>query len=369
MVPTSAYSRADALSPHQGDALKFGVFYDFRNPPHAGWHQPWSKFYDATFEHMQEVERLGFDKISISEHHGDPDGYNIGMPVTLAIAADRTKSIRLGPNIIQIPYYHPVVVAEQFAAIDIISGGRLDVGLGQVPATFNAEYSMFGVNPRFRPSLLEEALDIMQRCWSESEPFDYHGKRWNLENIWVNPKPLQDPLPLFVVASSTDVSMDRVASRGLDVGGPGGFWISLTGTERWKQWLSRWRQACVRNGRDPNYAKINVFSTCFVTDDPEKAWAKHRDGILYSFNYERDGVRPYSSRFVETIPQKPEDLPGWEHICQTPEQAIAELRDAYTDGAPTELNLMAIKPGMSFEESLEYLKNFAEKVIPAVKGL
>ncbi|GAA4709360.1 hypothetical protein GCM10023215_58710 [Pseudonocardia yuanmonensis] len=198
--------------------MRFGVLYDFRNPAAQRWHIPWADFYGATFEHMEEVERLGFHALSLCEHHGDPDGYNPGLPVTLATAASRTSTIRIGTNIIQVPFYHPVLLAEQLAVLDVVSGGRLDVGLGQVGPTFDMEFPMFGVNPRNRPSMLDEGLDIMTRAWRSPEPFSHHGKRWRLDDVWLNPKPLQDPLPVWVVAAFSEKAMDRVAGRGLDVG-------------------------------------------------------------------------------------------------------------------------------------------------------
>lgn len=350
--------------------MKFGVIYDLRNPPREDWYQPWPEFYGAAFEHMQEVEGLGYHSISLAEHHGDPDGFNPGLPVTLTAAVHHTNSIRIGTNIIQMPFYHPVMLAEQLAVIDILSGGRLDVGLGQGGQTFDMEFAMFGVNPRLRPSLLEEGIDIMQRCWRDPEPFDFHGKRWDLEGVWLNPKPLQTPLPLWVVAAFSEKAMDRVASRGLDVGAVGGMILNLTpGSEVWQNWLSSWRECCVRNGRDPNYARINTFGTCFVTDDPERAWAKHREGLFHSFNYRRQGIHPYSEVFMDAVPQTPEEMPGWERVFQTSEQAIAELRGTYSEGAPSELHLVATKAGMSFAESAEYLRNFAEQVMPAVQDL
>ncbi len=67
--------------------MKFGVLYDLRNPPTSEWFTPWPEFYAGALEHMQEMERLGFDTISLAEHHGDPEGYNPSMPVTLTAAA------------------------------------------------------------------------------------------------------------------------------------------------------------------------------------------------------------------------------------------------------------------------------------------
>ncbi|MEE6165842.1 MULTISPECIES: LLM class flavin-dependent oxidoreductase [unclassified Mycolicibacterium] len=350
--------------------MKFGVLYDFRNPPHSNWFTPWTDFYRRAYEHMAAVEEMGFDAISLAEHHGDPDGYNPGITATLAAAAARTSRIRIGTNIIQMPFHHPVLLAEELAVIDILSNGRLDVGLGQVGQTFDMEFGMFGLNPRNRPSLLDEGLDVVLRALTEDEPFDHHGKRYDLKGVWINPKPQQRPLPIWVVAAFSEKAMDRVARRGLDVGAAGGYFLGLTGGESWHNWLGGWRAACVRNGRNPNYSRINTFGTCFVTDDPERAWHKHREGLLHSFNYERQGVRPYAEMMMDTIPQVPEDIPGWQHIFKTPEQAIAELSEVYGNGdAPDELHLMATKAGLGWDESAEYLQNFAEKVIPAVAHL
>ena len=108
---------------------------------------------------------------------------------------------------------------------------------------------------------------------------------------------------------------------------------------------------------------------CFVTDDPERAWVEHREGVFASFHYERQGVHPYSSLLMETLPDKPEDLPNWQRLFMTPDQAIAELREVFADSAPDELHLMAKRSGMSWQQSAQFLQNFAEKVIPAVKDL
>lgn len=350
--------------------MKFGVLYDFRNPPQSEWFTPWPKFYAEALEHMQEIERLGFDSISLCEHHGDPEGYNPGIAVTMTAAAMRTQRVRICSNIIQLPFYHPVLLAEQLAVLDILSNGRLDVGIGQVGQTFDMEFHMLGLNPKHRPSLLDEGLEILLRCWTEERPFDFHGKHWDLTGVWLNPKPLQKPHPpTFVVAAFTPKAMNRVARLNLDVGAWGGFFTGLTGGERWRQWLQKWQAACERNGRHLNSARINTFGSCFVTDDPEKAWATHREGAFASFHYQRQGVHPYSELLMETVPETPEDLPNWQRLFMTPDQAIAELREVFAHGAPDELHLMAKRSGMSWEQSAEYLHNFAEKVIPAVQDL
>jgi alkanesulfonate monooxygenase SsuD/methylene tetrahydromethanopterin reductase-like flavin-dependent oxidoreductase (luciferase family) len=350
--------------------MKFGVLYDFRNPLRTEWFTPWPEFYSNAFAHMQEVERLGFHSVSLCEHHGDPDGYNPGIAVTMTAAAMRTERVRIQSNIIQLPFYHPVLLAEQLAVLDIISGGRLDVGIGQVGPTFDMEFGMLGLNPKCRPSLLEDGLNVLLRAWTENEPFDYQGKHWQLQEVWINPKPLQQPHPpTFVVAPFSEPAMARVARFGLDVGAIGGFFAGLTAGPIWSRWLDSWRSVCEENGRDPRRIKVKTFGSCYVTDDPEKAWAQHREGIFHSFHYERQGIHPYSSLMMDSIPQKPEHIPNWERIFLTPEEAIAELRETFAESAPDELHLMATKAGMSWEQSAEYLANFAEKVLPAVEDL
>jgi alkanesulfonate monooxygenase SsuD/methylene tetrahydromethanopterin reductase-like flavin-dependent oxidoreductase (luciferase family) len=351
--------------------MKFGVLYDFRNPSQREFFQPWERFYGAALEHAETMDRLGFHALSFAEHHGDPDGYNPGIAVTMTAAAMRTKRVRIQSNILQLPYYHPLLLAEQLAVLDILSGGRLDAGFGQAGQTFNMEFSMLGINPKFRPSLLEEGLQIIQRAWTEDEPFDFAGKRHDLKGVWLNPKPVQKPHPpMFVVAPfSAPKAMDRVARLGLDVGAIGGFFTGLTGGPMWQQWWEAWQASCARNSRDENYARIFTFGSCYVTDDPEKAWAEHRLGVFHNFNYERQGVRPYSSMFMDHTPETPEDIPGWEKIFVTADDAIKELRCVYADAAPDEIHLMATKAGMSWEQSAEYLQNFIDKVAPAVQDL
>jgi alkanesulfonate monooxygenase SsuD/methylene tetrahydromethanopterin reductase-like flavin-dependent oxidoreductase (luciferase family) len=346
--------------------MKISLLYDLRNPPQAQWHMPWPDYYAAALEHMEEMERLGFHAITFAEHHGDPDGYNPGMPVMLTAAAGRTKTVRIGANIIQLPLYNPVLLAEQLALIDILSDGRLDVGVGTGVPTFVAEYSMLGVNPRFKPSLLEEGLDILQRCWTEDEPFDYHGKRWDLRDVVIKPKPVQSPIPLWVAAPFAEKPMERVARLGLGVGAAGGMFFNLTGDDDWANWLAGWKQVCERHGRALDTSIIRTVGTCFVSEDPERDWRKHQDAFFYAFNYERNNTQPYVSIMP---PLTPENIPSNHRVFQTPEQTIAELRRSYSEEAPGELYVTATKPGMTFEESAEHMRLFAKYVLPVVKDL
>src|SRR3954471_10685289 len=122
--------------------MKFGVLYDLRNSPAPGRHVPWTDYYAGAFEHMEEMERAGFHALGFAEHHGDPDGYNPAQRPMLAAAAMRTSRVHLTTHIMQLALHNPVVAAEELALIDILSNGRLDVGVGQGAIQFSYEHDM-----------------------------------------------------------------------------------------------------------------------------------------------------------------------------------------------------------------------------------
>jgi alkanesulfonate monooxygenase SsuD/methylene tetrahydromethanopterin reductase-like flavin-dependent oxidoreductase (luciferase family) len=349
-------------------SMKFGVLLDLRNSARAEWFIPWPELYAGALDHMVELEHIGFDAVSLCEHHADPEGYNPGPITTLAAALTRTKTLRVGTNITQLPFHHPVLFAEEVTTLDIISGGRVDIGLGQVGRAFDMEFELLGFNPRQRGTRFDEILQIMLRAWSEDEPFDFQGKHFDLKGVWVYPKPLQRPHPPVWVVAQAEASMERAARLGLGAGGPGGGFTSIA-SPTWRGWLAQWHAALARYGRAPESTPTNIFVTSFITDDPEKAWATHRLGIMEHFNYVRDGKYAYSTMFGGEPPQTPEDLPNWQHIFLTAEDAIERYKAAYAGAAPSEIHVLGRRFGMSWDESAVYLRNFAERVMPALREL
>jgi alkanesulfonate monooxygenase SsuD/methylene tetrahydromethanopterin reductase-like flavin-dependent oxidoreductase (luciferase family) len=349
--------------------MKFGVLYDLRNPSDARWHEPWPSYYAGAFEHIAEMDRLGFHSIGFTEHHGDPDGYNPAMIAAMTGAAMCTKRVSIGSNIIVLPHHHPVMLAEQLAVVDVISNGRLRVGFGP-GGPFDMESRMLGIDPKHRPSRLEEALEIILRAWAEDEPFTFRGRRFEFEDVWINPKPVQRPRPgVFLTALLAEAPMERVLRMGVDVSGMGGTFFCAADRPSWTAWRDLWLAVCARHGKDPAGIACHVFATCFVTEDPERAWAKHRESALHTVAYERQGERPYARVLDLPDDMEPEQLPGWQGMFMTPDQAVDALRASYHDGAPTELQLMAKRPSMSWEESAEHMRLFVEQVLPRLADL
>jgi len=147
--------------------VKVGLFLDLRNPP--GWGRPWAQLYRDTLATVEAAERAGIDSVWLSEHHLFGDGY-LPQPLTMAAAiAARTSRVRIGTAIVLAALRHPLHLAEQAAVVDVLSGGRLELGLG---AGFSpAEYAAFGVDLTRRFRLTDEAFVAVREALANRVTF------------------------------------------------------------------------------------------------------------------------------------------------------------------------------------------------------
>src|SRR5882672_9394484 len=166
--------------------IRFGLWYDFRNP--SQWRQPSDRLYGETLDQIGWGENHGFDDVWLSEHHFIEDGYLPSiMPMAAAIAA-RTKRIRIASGVLLMPFHNPVRLAEDIAVVDVISGGRFELGVG---VGFKLEeFDSFGVSFRERGSRTNQSLDIIRRLLS-GETVTYKSDFFKM----FNELKLQDPAP------------------------------------------------------------------------------------------------------------------------------------------------------------------------------
>ncbi len=176
--------------------VNFGLWYDFRNP--APRRLEFEDFYRASLEQIVWAEELGFDSVWLTEHHFCEDGYTPSPLVIASAIGARTRTMRIGTNLILLPLYHPVRVAEDAATLSLLSGDRFDLGVGA--GYVEAEYRAFGRTLGHRPSLMEESVAILRRAWS-GEPVDFRGKRFQVENLAILPAP-ESPIRILMGAIS-----------------------------------------------------------------------------------------------------------------------------------------------------------------------
>jgi alkanesulfonate monooxygenase SsuD/methylene tetrahydromethanopterin reductase-like flavin-dependent oxidoreductase (luciferase family) len=163
-------------------------------------------------EFNEQAERLGFYSSFLVEHHFT--GWDqVSAPLTmLACLAMRTSTLRLGSGVLALSWHNPVLIAEQAATVDLVSGGRLDLGIGR--GYRHAEFAGFGIAPQESQGRFDEAVEVMTRSWTSAGRFSHAGTYWRFENVVVEPKPAQSPHPPLWMAAGSDASITRAAAAG-----------------------------------------------------------------------------------------------------------------------------------------------------------
>lgn len=329
-------------------APKFGVLYDFRNPER--WRRPFVDLYRDLLDQIATLEDLGFDSVWLTEHHFVEDGYLPSLfPVAGAIA-ERTRRITIGTNVLLLPLHHPVDVAESSAVVDILSGGRfvLGVALGYRVEEFRG----LGVPASERGAIMEEALEIIGRCWADG-PFSHAGKHFTLRDVDVHPKPLQRPgVPVWVGARGAR-AIDRAARMSSG-------WLTA-GAGRTE--FEAYRAACERHGRP--LGTVCALKNVFVGD-----WSVAGPHATYMQTNYRQWYGEAADLPVDTADVRVSDrypLPLDWYIIGDP-SFVAEQIAAYREEVPFDHLVMVMHfPGMDTRTSGRSIRDFAEKVMPRLR--
>jgi len=238
--------------------MNVGLYFDLRNPP--SWRTDFSRLYGFTLELCQEAEHLGAHSAWFSEHHLFEDGY-LTQPLTYCAAvAARTKRIRLGTAILIAPLQRPVHIAEQAVVVDLVSGGRLDLGLGtgyRIP-----EFELYGASLERRYSVTDECARQLRVIWRDRR---------------VTPPPNQERIPIW---------MGYQGPQGARRAGLLGEGLLSLNPDLHEPYLQGLREA----GHAASYARMCGNIDGWISEDPEKDWpvvAKH-------LGYQQDSYRRYA---------------------------------------------------------------------------
>src|SRR5471032_2207961 len=163
--------------------MKFGLFGGARTKRSVGPAD--SQGYDGFIDYVVEADRLGFAHMFMVEHHFTGHGQVSASMTLLAYLAAKSKTIRLGTAVVVLPWHNPVLIAEQAATLDLLTGGRFDFGVGK--GYRQAEFDGFCIPIEEASERFDETMTIIRKAWTTEGRFSHHSKHWHYDNILVEP--------------------------------------------------------------------------------------------------------------------------------------------------------------------------------------
>jgi probable F420-dependent oxidoreductase len=320
--------------------MRFSLFGGARTRRGAGPSD--SHGYQGFIDYVVEAERLGFHGVFLVEHHFTGQGQVSASMTLLAYLAARTSRIRLGTAVVVLPWHNPVLVAEQAATLDLLSGGRLDLGVGK--GYRRAEFAGFCMPMEEAQERFDEAIEVIRRAWTSEGRFSHHGRRWRFEDIVVEPEPVQRPHPPLWLAAGSEGSIRRAAREGYNL-----LLDQIASTDQVIERVALFREECARAGRAYDPAMVGVARGLqLIRSEAERAAAyETRARVVERIGDIARGTRP-------GVPIEQDDAP----LLGLPSEVVARLRRLEAGGVG---HVLLVDPNASVAS----LRAFATEVMPA----
>jgi alkanesulfonate monooxygenase SsuD/methylene tetrahydromethanopterin reductase-like flavin-dependent oxidoreductase (luciferase family) len=236
-------------------------------------------------DYIVEAESLGFVSTFIVEHHFTRLGQVSATLNLLTFIAARTKTLRLGTAMMVLPWHNPVLLAEQVATLDLLSGGRVDFGIGM--GHRHKEFAGFCMPMEEAQPRFHEALVVMLKAWTSDEPWSYHGKYWQFEDVVVEPPTQQKPHPPLWMGAGSVESIRTVAALGCNL-----LLDQYSTVEQIAERIAIFRTAVERLGRTFDPMSVAVTRSINVLTTPAEVQKAYEDRIAAKRSIERLTVRP-----------------------------------------------------------------------------
>jgi luciferase family oxidoreductase group 1 len=348
-------------------SVKVGIFYELQLPRPWGERSEYQLLQDALGQ-IELADQLGFDYAWCVEHHFLEEYSHCSAPeVFLGAATQRTRRIRLGHGIVQLPTNHPLRVAERVSTLDLLSGGRVELGLGEGQGP--VELHPFGARVRDKREVWEEAVQALVPAFTRSS-WQWEGQHFRFPARNVLPKPMQKPHPPLWVACS---NIQTIASAGR--WGMGALGFQFVSPDAARAWVNRYYLELTQNQErladyppNPNIAMVSGFM-CAPTD--EEALGKASGWTFFVFclsHYGRHGIpNPGEGNMWEAYQE-------WRHtdkaqetlrsgLIGSPETIRRRLREFEATGVD-QVILLAQAGRTAHEDICRSLELFAREVMP-----
>lgn len=361
--------------------MKFGLFYQIQVP--KPWHQDSeSKRIHEALAQITYAEEMGFDSVWFSEHHFRPVwSHNSAPDLTLAAVSQRTTRMRLGIGVVLAPIHHPLHVAARMATLDILSNGRVDVGLGRTGYPY--QLTPYGSKLEDTRGMWNEFAEVLPRIWTE-EVFAHDGTYYHIPPREVLPKPVQKPHPPLWSACSSDETTRLTGNLGL-----GGLFGSEGGPQKVEQLMALYQEALAE--APPRRSLINhhtaLMTAAYCHEDRNTVAQRGVELVDWYMEQQRERARLVWRDFdPSTVPrdyqgyyQRDQRLARGPHEGDPTPQAVVEAGTSFCVGTPDDcirfietyealgieevFPLCAIGPAQH-SEVLNTIRLFGEQVIP-----
>lgn len=351
--------------------LRFGIYCEIQN----GIGFDFAKTIWDVFHLIEHADQCGYEVFNVIDHHFFQEfSISANSLALFCAAAQKTKRIRFRTLCHTLPLRNAVVIAGEIAAADIISGGRLDVGVGRGHAW---EFPPAGIPLKESQGRYNESLDILELAWTR-ERFSYSGQYYKLNDVSVVPKPVQKPYPPIYMVGTSGASFEIGARKGwaLAFGGP-------APVSAFKPGIDRYLEACAKYGTKPTVACIRAV---YMAEDERRARAECELAIknffanntvpIYSVNPGMKqqmidaGYAFYASGMLEDLAKLSyeEIVEGGYALIGTPSRVLeqcAELRDQL---GVDEISILSHYGNIERWKAIKTQELFAEHVIPKLRA-
>ena len=338
----------------------------------ASWTEPdasaQSRIYGEAVEQIQYAEELGFDSVWIAEHHSSRYGIFPSLMPILTYVAAKTKKIRIGAGVSVLPFHNPIFLAEESAMMDVLSGGRLEFGVGRGSTAY--EYGNFQIDFDSRDARSQEALDIILGLWTTPR-FSYHGEFYQVNDVTLAPSPVQKPHPpVFLAVSRTPASVDVAVSRDLPI------LTSFSTPEADNLGLfSLYAERCAAVGKPPNIERMPYFRFVYLSEDEKEGreypresltWIRDLGGFRRTLTHGEE-INVDLEHWRRT---RPVDPPSYESELETtayfgtPDQCVQKIAKLQKDHSIGYFGASMSFGSMKHAKVLRSMELFAKEVMP-----
>ena len=319
--------------------MQFGLFGGARTKRSIGLED--SQGYQSFIDYVTEADRLGFKQLFMVEHHFTGQGQVSASMTVLAYLAARTQHIRLGTAVVVLPWHNPVLIAEQVATLDLLTGGRVDFGVGK--GYRKAEFEGFCIPIDEATERFDEAMEIIRKAWTTEGRFSHRSKHWHYENIVVEPEPLQRPHPPLWLAAGSHDSIRRAAREGYNL-----LLDQLAQTDQIIQRIAIFREECAKVGR--------AYDPLMVATARPLQMIHHESERAAAYETRKRVLSVIGDLARDKLADRVEDDTA--PLLGLPDEVIARLKELEAGGAT---NILLVDPNASVANP----RAFAREVMPS----